>query len=155
MDLQTARKLVELEQRLDGLVKPEVIRPWQDWTPTVTQGVGVAINIDYARYATVGNIVTIVVELAATAAGTAGQPIIISGVPVAIQPANLSASGVNVIGTVIIIDSGASWYHAALIAWGANDWRFIAHNVIDFVGAQPNFGLVNTDIISFQATYER
>lgn len=156
------REYVELVRQIEAQ-KVEIERlkthdapcVWVTWTPTVTQGVGVAMTVNYARYTTISNVVIMVVRLAGKANGTAGQPIVISGIPAAIRTANLGPGTINTLGTALVIDADTAWYHAAVTAWAANDWRFIAHNVTAPVGAQPNFGLAINDIISFQATYER
>lgn len=136
-------------------VKTYVDKIWTTWTPTVTQGVGVSVSVAYARYAVVGDIVTHQIYLNITSAGTAGQPIQVAGIPAAIQPTNVSVA-VSAIGTAVVVsNSAATWYHAALVATAANDLRMVINQNPSYLGTLPNVGLVNGDIISFQATYER
>jgi len=125
---------------------------WVTFTPTVTQGVAVAATVTYARYWLTNNTVIVQVAFAITGAGTNGIAIVISGFPAAIQPVNAAAD--SVIGVGIIRNSGTAFYHGAMIRFGVNDFRFLAHNTVNFIGGNPTFALANNDKISFQASYE-
>lgn len=147
------RRINLLEQRLDGLEQPEVGR-WIDWTPTVDQNGNVAITITYARYIILGRVVHLRARLAVTGSGTGGNAISISGLPTNIQPVN--PSGMNIIGTGSLSDSGTTVYVGAMAASGADDLRIrIDQAGTGFLGSTPSVALANGDVIGFQATYER
>lgn len=149
---ELVRQINSLQKQVDGLIKPEVSR-WMDWTPTITQGVAVAVNITYARYVIIGDTVHMEVLVTFTSAGTAGAVIQIGGIPTAIQSAR---TGLNaVIGTAIVTDAGVASYHAALVATAAASWKMLNHNSNNYVGANVAITLGNGDSISFQATYEQ
>ena len=126
---------------------------WQDWTPTITQSGNVTVTVNYARYVVLAQSVIVRAKLTVTGSGTAGNAVVIGGIPTAIQPAN--SGGLSIIGIGNIQDSGTAQYVGALWANTASDWRLIAHNQTNFVGVTPSFALANGDIIGFQAAYER
>lgn len=148
---ELVRQINSLQRKVDGLIKPEVGR-WIDWTPTITQGVGVAITINYSRYIVdEANKVTVQARITATGTGTAGSIIQIGGIPAAVDS---KQTGINaVIGTVIITDSGGVSYHAALIATSSATWQMLVHNTLNYVGA--NVTITSGASISFHATYEK
>lgn len=147
------RRLAALERELERLKTQERGGIWADWTPTVTQSGSVTVTVTYARYFTAGKLVVLQAKLGVTGTGTTNNAIVISGIPTAIQPA--SSGGLSVVGTIDIQDTGTAQYVGALIAVGANDLRGLADGLGNYIGITPNFALANTDIISFQAAYER
>lgn len=146
--IELIRRITNLEEELDKLVKPEVGR-WVAWTPTVTQGVSVTATVSYARCILSNNTVTLTTLLTATSAGTAGTAIVVSGLPYSI--ANTSAF--SAIGSGVIVDAGVAVYAGIAVAAGANDIRVI-YPGSNYIGVIPNFALANTDVISIAATYE-
>lgn len=126
---------------------------WQNWTPTVTQGVAVGITVDYARYVVLANTVIVQARLAITSAGTAGNAIVIGGIPAAVAPVR-GGTFLDVIGTMIVQDTGTAYYHGGLVSSGVTNWVAMAHNGAQ-IGVAPNFALANGDYIGIQATYER
>jgi len=151
MDL--VKEIVLLQRRVDGLIKPEVGR-WVDWMPTVTQSGAVAVTVNYARYVVMANMVVGQARLTVTGSGTAGNAIIIGGMPVLDQPVR-NGSNVDIMGSMLVLDSGLAFYHGALVAVGGADWRGIAHNLANYIGITPSFGLVATDVIGIEFAYER
>ena len=145
------RRIDRLERRLDGLVQPERPR-WVDWTPTVDQDGAVAVTVTVGRYMILGDLAVVQCDLDVTAAGTAGNAIIIQGQPTAIQSAN---HGSIVLGIATVNDAGTAAYVGALISNGATEWRIRAHNTTGSVGVDPNFALANGDAIRLSAAYER
>lgn len=124
----------------------------QDWTPTVTQLGAVAVTVTFARYFIVGEVAIVQVRLVATAAGTAGNAIVIAGQPAVIQPVN---AGTSVIGSAMVLDQGTAFYAGALVAIGVTDWEIMLGDGRGaYLGASPSFALANTDVITFQAAYE-
>lgn len=152
LENELVRQINSLQKQVDALVKPEVSR-WMDWTPTITQGVAVTKTITYARYVAIGNTIVLQTRLAVTSAGTAGQAIIIGGIPI-----NIANSGdlTYVVGIGTILDVSVAYYGGlSVAAESATTLSFTGYTVANRMGISPNFGLANGDVISFQATYER
>lgn len=141
---------------LDGLVKPEVVGPWVNWTPTITQSVAVAVTVGRAKYIVDGNgkKVHIFGELIVTGAGVAGNAIVIGGMAAAIRPTGLSFASLSTLGTGCVLDTGTAVYYALLVAQTASDWRLRDSNTRGEIGVNPNFALAATDIITFRGSYE-
>jgi hypothetical protein len=127
---------------------------WVDWTPTITQSVAVAININRAKYLVRGNKVNIFAELTVTGAGVAGNAIVIGGMAVAIQPTGLIGLGISTLGTCCVLDSGTAAYYGFLTANIASAFRLRDSNTRDDIGVNPNFALANTDVVIFRGSYE-
>jgi hypothetical protein len=117
------------------------------WAPTVTQNVGVSYGAgSYAKYARIGPLMYIAMRLDITSAGTGGNPIRISNLPVA--PATNT-----VYGSALVNDSGTALYHGiAYYSTGAAAFEFYV-NALSTIGANPNFALANNDGIYFFAIY--
>jgi hypothetical protein len=64
---------------------------WVSWTPTLTQGVGVAFTNNWCQYLTIGKLAIVWFQLTASAAGTANTVIVIGGVPAAISPMHVGS----------------------------------------------------------------
>lgn len=150
-DIDLIRRITDLEQRLDNLVKPEVGGVWTTWTPTITQSVAVGRTVTFARYTTIRNVVILTTSLAVTSAGTITNAIVIAGIPIA--PANTGTF--PTIGEFKIFDATVGYYEGSVAPVGVNDFRFHSDGVGNFVGITPNFALASGDNISFTAIYER
>jgi hypothetical protein len=122
------------------------------WTPTVTQGVGVAVTVTAASYRIVGKICHTEVILKVTGAGTGGVLIIIGGQPAIIQPTNILAEFLP-IGICGVFDVGTAFYYGFVTPQTATDWRLRDSNTQNHMGVNPNFALANGDYINFTATY--
>ena len=125
---------------------------WSTWTPTVDQNGAVAATVTQARYKIVNKICHTEVQLNVTAAGDAGEIIIIGGQGAAIQPEWTGGSAI--IGTVYVSDTGTALYPGVVVATAADGWQFIGYAETNYMGVDPNFALANTDVISINATYE-
>jgi len=126
---------------------------WTNWTPTVTQSGSVTIGTPtYCEYKIEKGLAFTWGRLPVTGSGTLNNAIVIGGVPAAIQPTE-SGDDTYIIGECLIKDNGTLYYHGALVAVGASDWRIIAHGLGNYVGITPNFGLANGDEITFKALY--
>lgn len=125
--------------------------PWQDWTPTVTQLGAVTVTVNYARYVVLAQTVVVQARLTVTGSGTAGNAIVIAGIPSPIASANINTYAI--IGSALVVTS--IHYHGALVANGADDWRIIIDGSSNFLGISPSIALANNHQISLQATYER
>src|SRR6266516_2283138 len=65
---------------------------WTAFTPTLTQNVGIAITVNNARYIKIGHTVIVYILVTTSATGTAGNDIIIGGIPAAIAPLSSGAA---------------------------------------------------------------
>jgi len=148
-ELELIKQITRLQRQVDSLIKPEVGR-WVDWTPTVTQGVAVAVTVNYARYV-LGNTVHIEANVTCTSGGTAANIIVIGGFPTAIQP--LRTGDVSIIGSAVV--NSATNYHVALLSTSAGAWRMLDSGSTNYFGINPALTLANGTIISLVATYER
>lgn len=127
-----------------------VEKKWTTWTPTVTQSGSVTVTVNNAIYSIVGDICTVNVSLTVTGSGTANNAIVIGGQPSEIQ----ATGGQNFLGTITIEDLSASLFYSGVLRLiGATDWRGITDGLGNYMGITPNFGLANTDRISFQGSY--
>ncbi len=145
------RRYDELVRRVERLEVQEGKPVWVTWTATLTQGIGVTFTATQVRYMRLGKLTLLDCHLDVTSAGTGGQPIVITGVPIAIAtPANYRA-----IGWAVISDVTWGVYHAAVMGVGANTLRFSTLGAgNNYLGQVPNFALANGDGISFGAMYE-
>lgn len=127
--------------------------PWQTWTPTVTQSGAVTVTVTYAKYIALAQTVILRAYLSVTGAGTAGNAIVIGGLPSPLAPAHTGT--ISVIGTGQIQDTGTAQYVGSLVAVGAADLRIMTDGNSTYAGVTPSFALASGDIISFMASYER
>lgn len=147
------RQVNRLQQQLDGLIKPEVSR-WSAWTPTFTQSVAVTATINYARYTVIGWTVHLVGNITFTSGGTAGNNIIMGGLPV--NNANVFGADVyNVAGHFFYLDSGTASYNGHVYGRANNNVAFIDWSTNSFLGISPNFAIANNDRLGFNITYEK
>jgi hypothetical protein len=121
-----------------------------DFTPSVTQGVGVTLTAYYSWYIRLGPLVIVASQLAITSAGTGGQPIVIGGLPPGAAPMNVTSD--PVIGAAQIIDAGVGYYEGNLTVKSASEFRMIPHTG-NYFGVIPNFALAANDVISFTGVY--
>jgi hypothetical protein len=138
------RRLTKLERDFEGLIKPEV-GGWKDWTPTVTQGVAVAVTVTEAKYKVKEDDVRIYARLAVTGAGTAGQTIVLAGWAAALNP-NPGPAGWPM-GVAIIIDATGPTNYSAVCRYSSNNLIFASQTANNFLGANPAFTLANGDAI--------
>lgn len=124
---------------------------WQNWTPTVTQGVAVTATVNRARYVVLADTVIIQCRLDITSAGTAGNPIVVGGLPLAMA----AASSVLPVGAGLVYDVSVAAYNVVVVGNTTTSVQFWGYNVAGLVGVTPNFALANGDFIGFQITYER
>ncbi len=131
------------------LVNPSLA--WVSYTPTVTQGSGVSLTVDYCKYLYGPKTITMQGQLTMTAAGTSGEVITV-GLPVA----SVSSSSYRVIGNGTVIDvSPFETYHLAAIQNTTSTISFQGDaNQGNNFGVTPAFALASGDIISFSICYE-
>jgi len=124
--------------------------PWQDWTPTVDQDGAVAATVTAAQYCVMGESCLVRAILNVTGAGAAGNAIVISG-----QPAAVQAAAGGILGAAMIWDNGAGFYVGVAYVQAATDWRIFCHNETNAAGISPNFALANGDVIYLSLSYKR
>lgn len=121
---------------------------WSTWTPIITQGVGVTFTQTIAKYVQIGKVTIVTCNLAVTSAGTGGQVITISNLPVTILGSPRS------LGSGTVTNTGTASYSADVQVTTGTTVVFIGFNQGQAVGAAPNFALANGDVISFMIMYE-
>ena len=122
--------------------------PWTDWTPTITQGSAVTKTIGYAKYSRTGPVVHLVMQVTMTAAGTAANAIVISGIPASVRPLDV------LMGTILILDSGTAYYHGSAYYNATDDTRGLAYGAGNFMGINsPALTLASGDIIWLNCHY--
>ena len=122
---------------------------WVDWTPTVTQGVGVAVTVTEAKYCVVGKVCHLYAKLVLASAGTGGQRVVIGGVPVAAQTAYTN----SIVGQAHVRDAGTTRYAGQLYALTASTFCIFVDGNADQLGATPAYTIANTDELWITATY--
>jgi hypothetical protein len=120
---------------------------WTSWTPTCTQSGSVAVTNTRSRYARYGRMIVATFNLEATAAGSAGNGVIIS-LPVT------AASVSSIQGVGYILDGGTGYYVGVWTAYSTTAVQLIAHAQTGAVGGTPSFALASGDFISGTITYE-
>jgi len=143
-------ELNDLRSQVNELSRIELLSHtgWTDWTPTLTQSVGVTATIHEARYKVLEKVARVQCRLAITSAGTIANGIIIGGQPAAIQPA-----AETLVGTFLLLDAGTAYYIGGIRAVTATNWQMFAHNQASSVGAAPSFALASGDALYFQGSY--
>jgi hypothetical protein len=130
-------------------VFPQGTGAWQNYTPTLTQGVTVTKTINHARWTQIGQTVTVQWNLVITGAGTAGSLLTV-GLPV--MPAFT-----NQMGFCLFIDRSAnvSYIMGAFARTGTQDMVFAGDlSGISAFGATPGVTVANTDNCYGTITYE-
>lgn len=125
---------------------------WVDWTPTVTQGVGVAVTVAEAKYCIMGKVCHINALLAVTSGGTSGGHIIIGSIPLAAQPAMPPSGNSPPFGNGHV-SSGGTNYLGMVYASAATQFRMWDPGTRAIVGSNPAFALANGNTINFTAAY--
>lgn len=118
------------------------------FVPTLTQGVAVAITSNDSRYQIVGKMCMVHVSLAANAAGTEGQPVVVGNLP------SSAFLGGNAVGSGVILDQGTAYYVGTVHGAGVTTAALISHLEGDLVGADPSFALAAGDSIDFFLMYQ-
>lgn len=128
---------------------------WTSFIPTLTQGVGVAITVNQARYKLNGTSAKVIVGVTVAASGTSGVAIALTAIPAAIAPAVTSASGIYTIGVATLYTGAGNFRHAAVVPYGPAEFRFIIENAgVNFVGNTPSLQMVSGGHLSLALSYE-
>lgn len=125
---------------------------WVDFTPTMTQGVGLTITVTRARYMIMGKTAVVQMVLSITSAGTGGSSMVIASIPAAIAPA---ATGTNrICGTAHYSDGGAVFYVGAVQATTSSTLQFRTNASTSEFGANPAVTAASGDTMSLNLSYE-
>lgn len=126
---------------------------WTDFTPTLDQGGAVAITVNYARYAIIGKTAVVQVKVTATGAGTSNK-FTLNGIPAAIA-IKQTTGGLNVLGNIVIVDSGTAIFNATAVDNGANSVQGRGYNSSLYAGAgTPAMTIASGDTFYFGLCYE-
>ena len=98
------------------------------FTPTVTQGVSVAITGNKSKYFTIGKMVFMWIDFTVNGAGTAGSVFKIA------LPITLDTAGPTVLGSFEYKDSGTVYYCGAVKLLSSTEIQFQADGLIDRLG---------------------
>lgn len=105
--VEAADMNAEIRDNLNAIV-PLGPDAWTTYTPTWTQSATIAKTVARARYTRTGRLVTVVVAMAATSAGTVGNAIAV-GLPVAAAFTNIAC------GTFRLYDASANGHHIGIV----------------------------------------
>ena len=122
---------------------------WVGFTPTLNQGGVVAATVNLARYAIVGKLAVVQIQLTATAGGGAGN-ITIAALPAAITA--LSANNTLPVGTFYY--SGVAQRAGMAIQTTTTSLAFFVDNNAGYLGGAPAVTLANTHILAVNAAWE-
>ena len=127
---------------------------WTTWTPIVIQGASTpTLTVNYATYLKVGKLMIVSFDVSLTSAGTTGNDIRISNLPVA--PKHVSAS--FTIGMFSYARSGTGTYFGTAIADSGSQICFQATEAANgHLGNTngPAFAVANNDVLSGLCVYE-
>ena len=124
---------------------------WTAFTPTVTQGVGVTISVTYARYCVIGKLVLVQFRLGIQSAGTAGNAIVVNGLPVA---AKNSGNNEDACGSAIHTGIAGSNYAMTPLLLASTSISFIASGGSSYFGIGPAVTLANGHALGADLMYE-
>jgi len=134
----------------DGTVNAGInVGAWTAFVPTLNQGSAVAATVNVAHYLKQGRRAEIFIQLTATAAGTAGQSIIVSALPAAILPLTNNTAVVTGLGYV----SGAPARIGALLAFTSGQLEILVDNA-GIMGVNPAVTLANGSIVTMWGSWE-
>lgn len=126
--------------------------PWTTWTPTLTQSGSVTHTLNRAKYKVVDGLASVVANFAITGSGTAGQKIVVGGIPAGIAIAGASDS-VPTLGVAQYFDASVGLYTGVLTpASSTSLWMVVAGAT--YMGENPNMGAANGDLFGFTAHWE-
>ncbi len=150
--MNDARLLYELQRRIERL-ETQIERGRRvNWTPTITQSGSVTITSSDCWYIIRDKICHLRAELVVTGSGSAGNNIVIGGIPTAAQPANLAANTAS-LGRAIVYDSGTAVYLGFVVPnSAASSFVMRDTNTRNIIGT--SFALANNDRITITCNYE-
>lgn len=120
---------------------------WQDWSPTLTQGVTVSRTITYGRWCRANTRVWAQCFLTCSSSGTSGQVITVS-LPLAASNGDGMACGSG-----FVLD-GTTFYVGCARLRTTTTADIIAHAQTNVLGAAPSMQLTTNDQVHFTIFYE-
>lgn len=121
---------------------------WTSWTPGLSQSGAVATSSASGDYIQLGTLVIARFALTASAAGTAGNAITVTGLP-----ATADASGYAV-GSARLSDVGTAIYGCVAYLASTTTLTFFGDNDLGALGQNPSFALASGDVITGTVTYQ-
>ncbi len=147
---QLTRAIRDLQRRVGRLEVQETVGRWVNWTPTIDQGGAVTSTTTSARAFRLGKKITLLANVNCTSAGTAGNGILIAGLP-----ANVTdATGAPCVGAFQVNDKAATVYAGSTVVYTATQLALRCNVSGNLLGADPAYTIANGDDISFVAIYE-
>lgn len=127
---------------------------WYTFTPTVTQSGSVTVTVVLARYKIVEKICHMEIILSVTGTGSAGNNIVIGGIPAAAAIKN-QLGGLLPVGFATVLDNGTTLY-TAQVNDNASGTSVVLRdtNTAGIIGTNPSFALANGDALVLNMTYE-
>jgi hypothetical protein len=124
---------------------------WTSYTPTLTQSATVTKTVTYAKYQRAGRMITALVDLSVTGAGTAANDILI-GLPVAASAASLT------IGVGVVYDSSATAFYKGTAELSTTTTVKLNSVHVTTLGAlgstSMTAALAAADLVRMSVTYE-
>lgn len=127
---------------------------WVSFTPALQQGAGLTITIQYARYLILGKLAAVDMQLDITSAGTAGQGIIVTGIPSAIAPTRSGTYVVAAGGGAFYDASVTTRYHLGLRVANSTNIDFFTNASTGQFGANPAVTAASGDVLNFACAWE-
>lgn len=127
---------------------------WHPWTPQVDQGAttNIAKTISYSKYFKLGTLVIGEVNVAFTAAGTAG-----SAIAVSLPATSAAAFALSVGGGIYIVFGGAQYKVNVIANASGGGFRFRVQSdttTTGNIGNTPSFAIASGDSLQFFFSYE-
>lgn len=148
------RQIRRLERRVADLERVEGGGAWSDWLPTLTQSGSVSVSVAYARYTTIKRSVILQARLTITSAGTAGNSIVVGGIPAVIAPVTYGNQA-DARGVFTFLDNGNTWYTGSVYPVSASKLAFMSYGNGNLFGITPNFAVANNDRLGISVVWER
>lgn len=126
---------------------------WSTFTPTVAQGVSVTGTVTHAEYSLIGKTVFVRGRIVLTSTGSSANTIEVS-IPIAAGAKNYGATPYTAGTFCLYASTNATFYAGAASMLTSTSFRMVASGQTNTVGITPAIGLMNSDILSFDLTYE-
>lgn len=139
-------RLIDLEKAIRELEARTRSPRWITFSPTLYQSAAVTSTLVYGLYQLTNGIYNVYAELTCTGTGTAGNAILVQGLPAA--PARTV-----ICGSFYVLHASTHYTgHASVIA-AATEVRGFSGGTGGAIGFAPSFALANTDIIRIGLRY--
>lgn len=132
---------------------PDVLGDVSTWTPTATQSGAVALTVNNAESVVEGRFAKLSAKVTFTAAGTAGNQIIIAGIPSALAVKASWVTNNIPVGVFWFNDQSVGLYSGVLVPLTSTTFGLYANGNASAVGITPNFAIANTDVMYMALDY--